>query len=286
MTFVGKLLVVVNLALTLCIAMFAAGVHSVQTSWRQKHDAVQQQLEEVQANNEKQVNRFKELIAEAEEQRKTAEAERTEWKNKYDAEKRSFEEVKAGQDSLTNALASARKKNTILDTQKKGLEQRTKALEKALAEIHSRQDQLVERIARLMDERHELQRQKQQIQRTHARLVQQFLAARKRLAANDIDFDPERALTLALRPKPAEGIVEDVVPGTREKSTLVEISVGKDDGVTIGQSLFVYRLAEDDPRFLGRIEIVFVTADKAVGTLIDDPKNGDIRKGDYVSEKL
>lgn len=286
MTFVGKLLVVVNLTLTLCIAMFAAGVHSVQSSWRQKSEGLEQQLSEVRSNNQKQVDRYKDLIREAEKKQKAAEAERADWKNKYDNEKKNFDAVKAGRDSLANAVDSERKKNNTLESLRKGLEQRTKALEKALEELHSRQDALVVEIAKLMDERHELQREKRQIQRTYSRLVRLYVAARNLLAANKIEWDEERALTLAVKPKPAEGIVVDVLPGGRDKSTLVEISVGKDDGVTVGQSFFVYRLSEKDSRYLGKILIDFVTADKAVGIVVDDPKKGQIQKGDYVSEKL
>jgi len=66
--------------------------------------------------------------------------------------------------------------------------------------------------------------------------------------------------------------------------------LGSDDGLSKGHQLFVYRFGTIEngnrPKYLGKIELVYVDPDKAVGTVIDAAKNGVIEKGDHVNSKL
>lgn len=286
MTFIGKLLIVVNLVFTVCIAMFAAGVHTVQTNWKSSYEATLKNYEDSEENLRQLKNRVQTIQDEHKKELNQLNAEVTRWQKKYEEDLKSFDQVTAQVGSLTNALDRERAKNKLLTTENGQLDQRLKVFAAALKNLHAKQDDLLKEIAQLMDSKHELERQKQQIQKAHGQLVWQYVAAIKKLRSEGITFDPERDAKLTVKPKPAEGLVTAVIPGSREKATLIEISVGKDDGVAEGQLLYVYRLSKDDTRYLGRIEVVYVTADKAVGTVVDDPKNGAIQKGDYVSEKL
>ena len=89
-------------------------------------------------------------------------------------------------------------------------------------------------------------------------------------------------------PPVVEGVVMDARKSARQGTEFVEISLGSDDGLAKGHSLFVYRGANggDRGKYLGKIEIVYVTPDKAVGTVVERAKNGVIQKGDNVTSKL
>ena len=67
---------------------------------------------------------------------------------------------------------------------------------------------------------------------------------------------------------------------------LVEISIGADDGLLKGHQLEVYRTAGGQSTYVGRIEVVKTSADRAVCKI--DPKfqNSNMMKGDRVASKI
>jgi hypothetical protein len=72
-------------------------------------------------------------------------------------------------------------------------------------------------------------------------------------------------------------------------SDLVEISVGSDQGLKKRDEMTVHRSGLADgqrPKFLGRIVIVNIAPDKAVGEVVEGTRNGTIRRGDRVTTKL
>lgn len=84
------------------------------------------------------------------------------------------------------------------------------------------------------------------------------------------------ALVSHIPPK-VEGVVLEV-----SDKDLIEISIGKDDGLKEGHSLEVYR----DNSYLGRIVIRRTAPDRAVGQIIKELQRGQIKRGDRVSTKL
>jgi hypothetical protein len=63
---------------------------------------------------------------------------------------------------------------------------------------------------------------------------------------------------------------------------LVEISIGSDDGLKIGNKLEVFR----GSHYLGKIEVLRTDVDRAVGKILQDYKRGPIQKGDEVATRL
>ena len=63
---------------------------------------------------------------------------------------------------------------------------------------------------------------------------------------------------------------------------LIEISVGKDDGLREGHIMQVYR----GDTYIGQIKIMKVAPDRAVGQIDKDLKRGQVRKGDHVTTKF
>jgi len=92
-----------------------------------------------------------------------------------------------------------------------------------------------------------------------------------------------------LPPPDVAGLVLDARK-TRNRSTeFVHISIGSDDGLAVGHTLHVYRPADKNggrAMYLGKIELVRVAPDEAVGTVIERAKNGIIERNDNVTTKL
>lgn len=78
-------------------------------------------------------------------------------------------------------------------------------------------------------------------------------------------------------PSDLKGVVLEV-----SKDGLVEISLGRDDGLKEGHTLEIYRGAQ----YLGRIEIKRTEDDKAIGQIVPGFKKGYIQRGDNVISKL
>ena len=69
---------------------------------------------------------------------------------------------------------------------------------------------------------------------------------------------------------------------TRVSNNLVEVSIGKDDGIRIGDQLDVYR----GGAYIGRINITRSEDDKAIGEVLTTYSKGFIVKGDRVDSRL
>jgi hypothetical protein len=286
MTFVGKVLVVVNVVFTICIAMFAAGVYSVQTSWRDKHQAEQKKLEEARSRNEQQVRGLTDAIARLDKSSKEFEGR---------AVAAEAQVAKLRED----AIAVARNHNQTVQAYEKKValqqaiedDNRIKLkeiqnLRDTLAQLRGKLKSLTEKVAQLEDDKYGLQRKEQQIVKKYNEMLETLVAYRKFLQQNKLSFDAAAIAGVDILPEPADGLVKDVLPGTRDKATLVEISVGTDDGVVEGRTtMHVFRL-NGKGKYLGKIKVIKAGADSSIGELIDDAKQGPIKKGDHVAAKL
>jgi hypothetical protein len=117
-------------------------------------------------------------------------------------------------------------------------------------------------------------------------LLKAMATLRKVLVANQLDPDPNKyARKLAPPPLVMGKVLDTKKSGRGTSRQLVEISLGSDDGLTEGNTLYVYRIGEQN-KYLGQIKLELVTADRAVGVVVERAKNGVIEKEDYVTTKL
>ncbi|TWT99919.1 hypothetical protein Pla108_08620 [Botrimarina colliarenosi] len=86
---------------------------------------------------------------------------------------------------------------------------------------------------------------------------------------------------------PADGVtprVDGFVSKTQRRSgvQLVEISIGDDDGLRVGDTVEVFR----DTKYKGRVEILKTAPDRAVGRVDTRFQQGPIQEGDRVATRL
>jgi hypothetical protein len=93
-------------------------------------------------------------------------------------------------------------------------------------------------------------------------------------------------LKTGLTPPPffIKGIIEKV---NAQDSTLVQISLGSDHGMKSGYVLEAYR-TEPSAKYLGKVEIVEVSAHKSVGKLLTSKYTAPVtlKSGDEVASKI
>lgn len=290
MSFVGKILVVVQLMLSICFMAFAGAVYTVRDNWRTTAMTRKAEVDKLNlrvADLQTEFDKYKTdtTAAIAKTQATAGELEAT---NK--GLKEQTDQLGKEKKELTVALASANQLNQIAGEESTA--RRREALE--LREINNKllasRDELFRRQTELEDSLHGVQLNFDAAKVKVKTLLTQMGALQRTLEANNISSDPkDLAANVSVPPRVEGKILTTKTPKAKGADELVEISLGSDDGLTKGHELFVYRSGLDrgeKPRYLGKIRIVNTAPDQAVGVVVDRTRNGHIQEGDNVTSKL
>lgn len=285
MTFVGKLLVIIQLVLSICFMALAGAVFTRHANWQEKFQAEQEVTEGLQADIERDQADFKVIEDGLDQQVKQLQASLT------------------NEENLRGAAEQARDLLVIdLSTEKTKVNTAESLEQIAAAEAENRRDEAILRLeqnkvlnAKVNEQDAIIQQQEDELfnreveRRTivtrYSELLSQVAIYRKVLAANGFDTDPK---SYARTTAPTPLVFGEVVEARRSAQTgrdLVEISLGSDDGIKDGDTLFVYRVG-DRNRYLGEITVKLVRPKSAVGVVVNKAKNGVIEAKDHVTTRL
>jgi len=155
------------------------------------------------------------------------------------------------------------------------LAEEAKVLRTTIRGVQEERDKQFMEMVKLRDQTHEVQGTLEQVQERSSELALQVSAMRRVLLKKGLT---ENTNVDGIPPR-LDGVVTAVADGP---NTLVEISVGADDGLDTGHELFVYR----DRTYLGKIVIRKTSPNRAVAEVIKSTVRGQMRKGDRVATKL
>jgi hypothetical protein len=291
MQFVGKILVVLQLILSVLFMAFAGVLYSTQMKWRD--EALKQ----------------KDLVAKVTKEREDARSEKdrvtTDMTAKVDAADKKRAEVEGDNTTLKADVARLKKElndATIAQTtsgeqaqiagaEAQARDEESKNLRLLVTDMQKARDEDFAVRTKLEDQVRGLQTDLDTATKKNRELLARNSLYQQALEVAGISADPNE---LAGRASPApqvEGIIEEIKPARRQgASELVEISLGSDQGLKKGHQMTVYRTGLNKPgqkpKFLAKIVIVNTTPDKAVGEVIESTRNGVIQKGDNVTTKL
>jgi len=285
MNLIGKILVVLQVVMSICFMAFAGAVYTGQTKWkteteRQKQalaqnqeesanqqEALEQQVTTLTADLDTQTQRANDFegkngtlqadVARLENELQQANTERT--------QQRQLAEIAGNESNVRND--EARKMRAVN--------------EKLHAEVRELRDEL-----RLIDDRlfTQLAVNKQTKER-YDKLLAESALLREELRRNDLQDDPIKIAQAASPPPSVEGVVLATRTSKASGTELIEITLGSDDGLAYGHSLYVYRELGRG-KYLGQISIVYLEPDRAVGRLDPLTRNGVIERGDNVTTRL
>jgi len=291
MSFFGKILVVLQMALSILFMMFAAAVYNTHVNWRE------------QANTQK----------------KAAEKANVEKNNLAQESKTQLDQMKLATDAATLRAQEAEAQLAIMTQQFEASKQQSATLETQLASAQRRSQNSAEEASARNDESRELrevnnvqtgmiseqERAKAALQdeirklksdldianAKNRSLLGQITGFTALLAKNGISQDEAVDLANSQEPPPAiEGKVRTVRrPAKLGNSETLGISLGVNDGLQKGHELTVWRsgkLTGGKPRYLAKIRIVSTAPDSAVGEVLEETRSGAIQEGDNVSTKL
>ncbi len=287
MTFVGKVLVVVQLVLAICFMAFAGAVFTAETNWREKSKQLQADLEKARgdANTavQQQQQEKTQMTAQLQELQQKVALIDGQLKERTDQLSRTNQELEAARtavDTQTAAANLAQEQATFRQEETLRQRERNQRL----------QEQINQLLAKVREGEDALFAQNLTIESMQERqedVIAQMTTYRDILRANNMSLNPEDYQNLVSATEPPPTVTGQVL-STRVSETsgteFVLISLGKDDGFEKGHELSVYRGND----YLGKIKLTSVYPDKAVGTVIPSsrPRNGQIQKGDNVTPKL
>lgn len=282
MTFLGKVLVVVHLVLSVLFMAFAGAVYTSQTNWRTAHAAMQKQLNDArsqaQTNEQAQQAQITELNAKL-----TAEQnDKTTWEGKAKTLEGENGRLDTENKSLKTALDGQR---TVAELNSQEAEERSKEAQVQRArnmELTQSRNTITGDLNSVRDELFSLKLKLADSQEKYDALLKNYGTMRAFLASKDLPTDP-RVMSVKSSPPPAiDGKILTAKKEEKGNRTLVEISVGQDDGLINEHTMTVYR----GDKYLGRIRLVDVRPDKSVGVVVDTAPNSVIQVEDHVTTKF
>ncbi|MEM1061313.1 MAG: hypothetical protein AAF532_01960 [Planctomycetota bacterium] len=287
MTFVGKILIVLQLVLSVSFLAFSAAIYTAETNWKTAHATVQQQLDDTRresaAASETAANENAALSEELENVKNELSLTNEKLTDAETLAERQLAEL----DEVRSAYDRQSSLTTIAQEQAAAAENNATRVSELNAELQSVKTELLSRNRKLDDELYALRRQvdaMQQKQKAALARNADYLAI---LTTNGLSTDISDYPDLDRTPPPlVEGRVLNVQkPSRRGASEFVEISLGGDDGLKRGDTLYVFSY-DDGGQYLGKIVLDEVEADRAVGTVVSKSKNGVIAEGQSVTTKL
>ncbi len=281
MTFVGKILVIVIMAFSLIFLGISTVVFTTAKNWRTETEAQKKKVSDLT----KKLNDAQASI---------------------DASKKDLDSAKAGYDALSKDLnnkiqaqeaqvansqrtiqqvsgevgvAQKNAETALVDAEarrKESLQLRAQkdAVEKQSNEFKLRQAELTDRIR-------ELERILDTATKHNTDLRERVAKFSALLRQNGLSDDISQIKGIQ-SPPPVVGEVKRVDPSNRR----VELSIGSDDGLVVGHELFLFRQSPR-PEYLGKITIIAVDPDQAVGRVNGTTYQGKkIKEGDLVSSTI
>lgn len=288
MTFVGKMLIVLQLVLSLLFMAFAGAVSTVEKNWKQESSDIQDELKVEQDSHAAKSNAFNDYknsatasIADLDTLSKKRLSDFNREKNRADNLQQQLNNLKTAHD--TQRTVAQLEGDEAKFRRDEAVEQRQ--VNKAL---HGNLVESVRTNRGLEDIIFDLRLQLGEREQRHLVILDELKTVRlqARRKGGGLGALPSEDIT---PPPPLDGKVVSSRLGIGNRILYVEVSVGGDDGIKEGQQLTVYRPGNGKnqrTKYLGQIRIIQVFADKAVGTVQEKAKNGVITKGDNVTSKL
>ncbi|REJ86434.1 MAG: hypothetical protein DWQ34_17845 [Planctomycetota bacterium] len=289
MSFVGKILIGVQVVLSILFMCAASAVFVQHTSWKQLADLRKAEFDRIEGEHAN-------AIAELERKLTEVEAERDEQRNRADAVVGDNQTLNQQNDALTeevNTLNQQLQRQTgIAEAKSNEAAFRQAEAEKVRVKNETLQETLdnqVEVNRGLRDEIRVKDIAYEELLAQYNEMLEENAFLTKVVRLNGLETDRSLVVDMAEPPPPVEGVVVGTRKDKTNRTNMAQISLGTDDGIAIGHILDVYRPDTGDgegSRYLGRIRIVYATPDEAVGLVVEAAKNGIIEKGDNVSTKL
>jgi len=276
MTLVGKIFIVLVLIMSITFMSLAVTVFATHRSWRDmvvEPDGLKAQIETLaKTNNElrNEISRAADQIALEQAARRFAlaagQAQLAQLEDALQRREIEYTDLQGAHGTLVETLARNVTNLNALRDENEGLRTEIRTAQQA-------RDDFFNQVVTLTDDLNRGEGNLRTLQEQHDMLLVQNGKMASVMRRFEISVDT-----------PIDGIpprVDGIVTAVSDKD-FIEISVGSDDGLRKHHMMEVYRKNS----YVGRVEILMVEPDRAVGKIIPEFRRGIIKKGDRVATKL
>jgi len=274
MTLIGKIFTMLILVMSIVFMSFAVMVFATHKNWKEQALTLKQQVQDAYTTNNAlrgELENARLVLAEHQAARRQALA------TLQSQLKQSIDDLANTQSELAKLQTAHTEVVQKLAVAQQSLEkfgQDNEALRTDIVTIQKDRDDKLTRVNSLGDQVNQAQVKLLQLEERRDQLVSQIAFQKLTLEQNGIDVNAPLPTSLERR-------VDGVITAVSDKN-LVEISIGMDDGVSVGNTLEVFR----DNKYLGKVVVTKVTANRSVARIDPSFQQAPIRKGDRVASKI
>jgi len=287
MTLVGKILIVAILIMSVVFMGFAMAVYTTQTNWKAVVNRPQSEVTASQPlgltfqleNKETEIEELKEELRKVAQQLSEVRASEEAQRAKLDAKLTTAVEQR---DRAVTELAQLQKDKLEWDAKWAAAQEnlrtltgQVESLQEDILAAQQERDNYFQQIVQLTDDLHERHGELTRNSELAANLAKRLSVWRQRLLDAGVQ-DPD--VPVVGEPPALKGQILAV-----KNNSLIELSLGSDDGLREGHVVHVYRAGR---AYLGRATIVRTATDRAVAKMISGTVQGNIQKGDRVATSL
>jgi hypothetical protein len=276
MNLLGKIFAMAILVLSVMFMTLSLAVYATHKNWKDEASQLQSQLTQSRGALELKIAEFNRLetqltgeVESVNQQVRKLETERVALVERNSVVQSELDQLKAERREATAMVAATQANNQRLADEVTGLRQDIRTNEQA-------RDQAFHTTLTATEELHQKAGELRNSVERNRQLTEQVSGMTSVMDAKGIDPNtPPDAITPTV-----DGLVSRVrqVAGAQ----LVEVTIGSDDGLKQGNTVEVYR----GGRYLGRLDIVKTSPDRAVGRVDRRFQQGSIQEGDRVATRL
>ncbi|MBL9123833.1 MAG: hypothetical protein JNG90_09390 [Planctomycetaceae bacterium] len=287
MNTLGKLLVIAILIMSLVFMAFAVTVYSTHKNWRDlvvndkpgpgKPLGLQRQLADMRTKNGELQGQLDTLTKEITDERAAHVKSLAELQNTLTTLKQEYDKQVAEHAALVEGERQAVAATEAAHKTLEALRGEVTKLRTDIRTVQQEKEDEFNRAVKLADELNQNKAASDLLKKRNVQLTDQLAQARAVLESHDLDEN-----------QPIDGIppkVDGVVLAVGNDG-MIEVSLGADDGLRKGNTLEVFRHAGTVSKYLGRIQVVRTSPDKAVGKIMPEFRKGNIQKEDRVATRL
>jgi hypothetical protein len=271
MTLLGKVFTLMVLVLSVIFFTLSVAVNATHINYRDENAKLkdQQKLEQAKSKELAElVEKEKDKLATEQLARRAALSSLQTQLEQLNSDVRAKEKELADKQSQLTQLANT---ENLTQQQLTARTNENVELRNLLKQAQEDRNSQYQNFVQTYDKYLRLQGEKKSLEDQARELGRKFDGAQEKLTI--LGITPDTPLDGA---PPVNGVVSAV------SNNLVEVSIGKDDGIRVGHKLDVYRGGQ----YIGRINITRSEDDKAIGEVMPSFSKGFILKGDRVDSRL
>lgn len=282
MTILGKILVIVNLVFSLITGALIVTVFATRTNWKDAYEVLKKRFDVAEANARTYQSEIDTIRASAGTEVKVA-------KNQAAAAEAAQKQAESHADDL---LTQSKQLQDRLKLASANIESATEELNRRKAEIDKLKEITADKEKKMSDleELNKEYRDKMIESQLHAEqehernvdLLNENVRLNKELEKRTTQASSVTSAGAAARP-PQDDVQGQVLD--TDRTGLVTISIGSDQGLQRGNTLVVYR-TQPKPEYVGMITILDTRFKESVARPVQPLHGGPIQKGDVVASRV